>query len=145
MLYLLRLYAEHQGIDRFKAGLYSRRHTLPCLGWKLASQDTIGRRVISDDFLVLKLSLNAGTKLLLDQAVTKFSDKHWHKRERQSKKFNFKCYPPTLDTKSHKRIVKNAKALKLDQEGNCKEKTPEEVEQERRDALGCQSYKDLDW
>jgi hypothetical protein len=77
VLSLLRLYAKHRGVDRYKVGFHSRRSCIPFIGWYKKSPWDIGTRIISDDLMVSQIAPNNQTQSLLGNVIAHVPKKLW--------------------------------------------------------------------
>jgi hypothetical protein len=87
-LYLLRIYAEHKGEDRYRAGL-CRKLYFPPHGMTVIDQNQLGGRIISDDLMVSRIFPDHETQQLLGSAMAELSEKHWVLRYRSMFKSGF--------------------------------------------------------
>ncbi|KAF1916770.1 hypothetical protein BDU57DRAFT_539027 [Ampelomyces quisqualis] len=73
VLQLLRLYSVHRGIDHRQAGLHTRGFFY---GWSVVADESLEKRLVSDDLLIRTVSSNEKMRILLGSALAAFGDKH---------------------------------------------------------------------
>ncbi|KAF2830233.1 hypothetical protein CC86DRAFT_403536 [Ophiobolus disseminans] len=80
-VYLLREYAEHKGVHRRKTGHYGNIPMLPFVGHFRLMQACLATRITQDGMFAKMVVPNGKTKRLLGDAVVRFADERWTKRD----------------------------------------------------------------